>query len=102
VGLVNRGLAIELTENHRQVHAWERGALDHLREGRSEQALALYQAHDRVLVDDTPDRSSEHLVVDWWAAGDLSRSVMLAQRRDDVADLNARAARVHASRGRAR
>ena len=31
------------------------------------------------------------LVADWWAAGDLSRSVMLAQRRDDVRDLNARA-----------
>ncbi len=90
-GLVNRGLAVELTENHRQVHAWERGALDHLREGRSEQALALYQAHDRVLVDDTPERSRERLVEDWWAAGDPSRSVMLAQRRDDVADLNARA-----------
>ena len=33
-GLVNRGLAIELTENHRQVNAWERAALDELRDGR--------------------------------------------------------------------
>jgi len=61
-GLVNRGLAVELTENHRQVHAWERGALDHIREGRSEQALALYQAHDRVLIDETSERSRERLV----------------------------------------
>ena len=43
------------------------------------------------LVDDTPERSRERLVEDWWAAGDPSRAVMLAQRRDDVADLNARA-----------
>ena len=30
-----RGLAIELTENVRQVHAWERRALDQLRDGRA-------------------------------------------------------------------
>jgi len=90
-GLVHRGLATALTENHRQVHAWERAALDHLRDGRPEQALALYQAHDRVTVEDTPAGSRERLVQDWWTAGDPSQSVMLAQRRADVADLNARA-----------
>jgi hypothetical protein len=90
-GLVQRGLAVALTENHRQIHVWERAALDHLREGQPEQALALYQAHDRVLVDDSPERSRERLVEDWWVAGDQSQSVMLAQRRDDVSDLNARA-----------
>lgn len=57
-GLVHRGLAIELTENRRQVHAWERTALDHLREGRPEPALALYQAHDRLVIDTTSDRSA--------------------------------------------
>ena len=40
-GLVQRGLAIELSDNLRQVHAWERSALDHVREGRASQALAL-------------------------------------------------------------
>ena len=90
-GLVNRGLAVELTENHRQVNPWERAALDELRDGRAEQALARYQAHDRIHVDDTPERSRARLVADWWAVGDPSRSVMLAQRRDDVRDLNARA-----------
>ena len=39
-GLVQRGLAIELSENVRQAHAWEREALDHLRDGRAEEALA--------------------------------------------------------------
>ncbi len=33
---------------------WERGALDQLRDGRAEQALALYRAHDRVHVDEQP------------------------------------------------
>ena len=88
-GLVQRGLAIALTENRRQVHPWERAALDHLRDGRAEQALAMYQAHDRVSVEDSPERSRKRLVEDWWAAGDPSRAVMLAHRRDDVAGLNA-------------
>ena len=90
-GLVNRGIAIQLTENHRQVNPWERAALDDLRDGRAAQALARYQAHDRIHVDATPERSRGRLVAHWWAAGDLSRSVMLAQRRDDVKDLNTRA-----------
>jgi ATP-dependent exoDNAse (exonuclease V) alpha subunit len=90
-GLVNRGLAVELTENHRQVNHWERAALDDLRDGRAEQALAHYQAHDRIHVEKTPERSHARMVAHWWAAGDLANSVMLAQRRDDVKDLNTRA-----------
>jgi conjugative relaxase-like TrwC/TraI family protein len=91
-GLAQRGLAIELTENHRQVNRWERVALDDVRDGRAEAAIALYEQHDRITVDDTDERSRERMVADWWAAaGALGRSVMLAQRRDDVADLNARA-----------
>jgi hypothetical protein len=90
-GLVNRGLAIELTENHRQVHGWERAALDELRDGNAEAALGRYQAHDRIHIDDTGGQSRERLVADWWALRDPVGSVMLAQRRDDVRDLNARA-----------
>ena len=95
-GLVNRGLAIELTENHRQRHAWERGALDHLRDGRAEQAIALYRAHGRIHLDASPQRSRERLVADWWATGDPSGSVMLAQRRDDVVSPQHARPRVHA------
>ena len=90
-GLVNRGLAIELTENHRQVNPWERAALDELRDGLAEQALARYQKHDRIHVESTPERTRARLVADWWAVGNPSRSVVLAQRRDDVEDLNTRA-----------
>jgi conjugative relaxase-like TrwC/TraI family protein len=90
-GLVNRGLAVELTENHRQVNHWERAALDDLRDGRADQAIAHYQAHDRIHVEKTPEQSHARMVAHWWAAGELENAVMLAQRRDDVKDLNTRA-----------
>ena len=90
-GLVKRGLAIELTENVRQVNRWERVALDHLREGRADEALELYARHQRVVVEPTGDDVRGRLVADWLALGDSDRSVMIARLRADVADLNERA-----------
>jgi conjugative relaxase-like TrwC/TraI family protein len=90
-GLVNRGLAIELHENRRQVEAWERTALDHLREGRPDEALPMYRAHERLVVGSAPEAIRGRLVADWWGAGDPDGAVMIARGRDDVADLNARA-----------
>jgi conjugative relaxase-like TrwC/TraI family protein len=89
-GLVQRGLAIELSENVRQVNAWERVALDHLREGRADEALELYAHHERVVVAPTSDDVRGRLVSDWLALGDSDRSVMIARLRADVADLNER------------
>jgi len=89
-GMVNRGLAVELTENRRQVHAWERRALDHLREGRPGRALDLYRANGRVVVEDTTDQVSERLVDDWQTVGDPEQAVMIAARRADEAELNVR------------
>ena len=89
--LARRRLAVELTENRRQRHAWEREAVEHLRAGRGEEAIAAYRAHDRLAVEPDEDAARERLAADWWAAGDLSASVMIAVRRVDVADLNARA-----------
>jgi ATP-dependent exoDNAse (exonuclease V) alpha subunit len=90
-GLVRRGLAIELGENLRQVHRWEREALEHLRDGQPEPALELYSAHGRLIVEPSGDASRERLVEDWWGVGDADAAVMIARRRIDVADLNARA-----------
>jgi conjugative relaxase-like TrwC/TraI family protein len=90
-GLVRRGLAIELTENLRQVQEWEREALEHLRTGRVESALASYTAHDRVHIHADGADARAAVVRDWWAAGDLDGAVMIAHRRADVADLNRRA-----------
>jgi hypothetical protein len=81
-------------ENRRQVERWERGALDLVRDGRGDEALALYLAHDRFHVEATPVLARERLVTDWSRAGDLDGAVMVARQRDDVADLNARARRL--------
>ena len=89
-GLVRRGVAVQLTENRRQTHAWEREAVEHLRAGRAEQALALYRAKDRLVVAASDEDARERLVSDWWQARDPDSSVMIALRRADVADLNAR------------
>ena len=89
-GLAQRGLAIELTENLRQRHVWERKALDRLRDGRVDEALELYVERDRVRVAPSEHAARERLVADWHAARDPDRTVMIAFRRVDVADLNAR------------
>jgi conjugative relaxase-like TrwC/TraI family protein len=89
--LVQRGLALELRENVRQVHVWERLALDHLREGRAEAALALYVRHERLVVAPTSESTRDRLVGDWWSAGDPDGAVMIGRRRVVVADLNSRA-----------
>jgi conjugative relaxase-like TrwC/TraI family protein len=90
-GLVRRGLAVELTENCRQREAWERQALDQLREGRPEAAIPQYVAHERIHVADTPAQARQQLAQDWRSAPPHQDVVMIAQRRSDVADLNTRA-----------
>jgi ATP-dependent exoDNAse (exonuclease V) alpha subunit len=90
---VQRGLATELQENRRQVQQWERGALELVREGHAESALSLYEAQGRIHVGTTEDDMREQVVRAWRSAGDLDEAVMIARRRDDVADLNARARR---------
>ncbi len=90
-GFVRRGLAVELTENRRQREAWERRALDQLRDGDPEHAIQAYVTHDRVHIAGTPDDTRRQLVADWRAARAQGDAVMIAQRRSDVADLNRRA-----------
>ena len=93
-GLLARGSAIELSENRRQREGWERDALAALREGAAAPALAAYARHGRLVIEDTAGGVRERLISDWWhAAQDPSgeEAVMIAARRDDVADLNTRA-----------
>jgi ATP-dependent exoDNAse (exonuclease V) alpha subunit len=87
-GLIQRGLGVELGENVRQTNIWERQALDHLRAGRAEQALRLYDDHQAVLVEPTAAEARERLVRDWFEARGSGDSVMIAQRRADVGELN--------------
>ena len=91
--LTTRLPAIELTHNRRQAHGWEQAALDDLRHGDTHAALASYRQHGRIRTADTAEHLRDRLVDDWWntAKEDLSGSLMIALRRDDVDDLNHRA-----------
>ncbi len=91
--LATRLPAIELTHNRRQSHSWEQAALDELRHGDPDVALAAYQQHGRIRTADTAQQLRDRLVNDWWdtARHDLPGSLMIALRRSDVADLNHRA-----------
>jgi hypothetical protein len=60
--------ASELTEHRRQQHAWEREALELVRSGLVEEAVAAYQAHDRVVAADSKPAATLALLQDWWAA----------------------------------
>ncbi len=102
-GLSVRLGATQLTENRRQVHQWEREALELLRVGQAGDAIGRYWQHDRVVVRDSAPALRSQLVADWWAAmghADEQPPVMIAARRADVADLNGRARAIMAAAGR--
>jgi conjugative relaxase-like TrwC/TraI family protein len=98
--------ASELTENRRQHQAWEREALDLIRSGLVEEAVAAYQAHDRVVAADSKPAATLALLQDWWTAWqDAERDpaqevVVLAARRAEVDRLNTACQEVLAARGR--
>jgi hypothetical protein len=92
--LATRLPAVELTDNRRQQHVWEQAALDELRHGDPDAAVAAYRQHGRIITADTAEAVREQLVTDWWdtyrQAG-AKHTVMVALRRGDVDDLNHRA-----------
>lgn len=100
-GIKNRLPAVELSEVRRQPFGWERDALDLIREGRSQEAIDAYLAHDRVVLTKSSEETRRRLISDWWATqGDAEPAVMLAARRSDVADLNDRARALMAAANR--
>ena len=86
--------ASELVENRRQHQAWEREALDLIRTGLVEEAVAAYQAHDRVVAADSKPAATLALLQDWWTAyqqadhDPTQEVVVLAARRTEVDRLN--------------
>jgi conjugative relaxase-like TrwC/TraI family protein len=60
--------ASELTENRRQHQAWEREALELVRSGLVDEAVAAYRAHDRVVAADSKPAATLALLQDWWTA----------------------------------
>jgi conjugative relaxase-like TrwC/TraI family protein len=98
--------ASELVENRRQHQAWEREALDLVRSGLVEEAVAAYQAHERVVAADSKPAATLALLQDWWTAWQDAESdpaqevVVLAARRTEVDRLNTACQELLAARGR--
>jgi conjugative relaxase-like TrwC/TraI family protein len=98
--------ASELTENRRQQQAWEREALELVRSGLVEEAVAAYRAHDRVVCAESKPAATLALLQDWWQAWqDAERDptenvIVLAGRRAEVDRLNSACQQLLAARGR--
>jgi conjugative relaxase-like TrwC/TraI family protein len=98
--------ASELTENRRQQQAWEREALELVRSGLVEDAVAAYQAHDRVVAADSKPAATLALLQDWWTAWQQAdhdpaqEVIVLAARRAEVDRLNNACQELLAARGR--
>lgn len=100
-GIKNRLPCIELSEVRRQPFGWEREALDLIREGKAQEAIAEYTERDRVHVASSAEDTRRQLVTDWWTTqDDAEPGVMIAARKSDVWDLNARARSLMAAHGR--
>jgi conjugative relaxase-like TrwC/TraI family protein len=98
--------ASELTENRRQLHAWQREAIELVRQGEVDQAVELYRAHDRVDAAESKQELALALLNDWWDAYQQAERdpaqdvVVLAARRDEVDRLNTYCQQVLARHGR--
>ena len=76
--------------NRRQVEAWEQRAIDDVRAGNVEQAIAAYAEHDRIRAFEGRDDRDRALVTDWWQAHEAGEQpVIYAHRRAQVDQLNA-------------
>jgi AAA domain len=57
---------LRLTENHRQVNAWDRDALDDLQHGDVARALDTYELQGRITISTDVSAQRESLVSAWW------------------------------------
>jgi conjugative relaxase-like TrwC/TraI family protein len=95
-----------LVENRRQHQAWEREALDLVRSGLVDDAVAAYRAHDRVVAADSKPAATLALLQDWWTAFQEAEQdpaqevIVLAARRAEVDRLNTACQELLAARGR--
>jgi hypothetical protein len=90
-----------LPANRRQVHAWERDAIELVRQGLVDEAVAAYREHGRVVAADSKSAMTLALLSDrWQAERDPARDVVvLAARRDEVDRLNTACQHVLARNG---
>ncbi|MCH8972446.1 MAG: AAA family ATPase, partial [Acidobacteria bacterium] len=93
--LANRLPTIELTDNIRQEHGWERTALAELRDGSVGEAIDAYRQHKRLIIGQDRDDTISRAVRDWYrhvvATGDLTSGLLIGYDNDTVAELNQQA-----------
>jgi conjugative relaxase-like TrwC/TraI family protein len=98
--------ASELIENRRQQQAWEREALELIRSGLVDDAVAAYRAHDRVVAAESKPAATLALLNDWWQAWQDSECdptqnvIVLAGRRAEVDRVNTACQQLLNHRGR--
>ncbi len=96
--LATRLPAVELTDNIRQQHQWERNALTQLRHGPVDQAIEAYRQQGRLNVGQNRDDTIGRAVRDWYrhvtSTGDLTSGLLIAHNNDTVTELNQQA-RLH-------
>jgi ATP-dependent exoDNAse (exonuclease V) alpha subunit len=81
--------ASELTVNRRQRDPLDQKAVEAIRAGDAETALALYRAGERVTFARSASELDQAILRDWWSAYQAGEQVvMLTQRRDDAEALN--------------
>jgi conjugative relaxase-like TrwC/TraI family protein len=92
--------ASELTVNRRQIEKWEQRAIDDVRAGNVEQAIAAYAEHDRIRAFEVRDDRDRALVSDWWQAHQTGEHpVIYTHRRAQVDQLNQVCQRLRAEAG---
>jgi conjugative relaxase-like TrwC/TraI family protein len=93
-GLRLRLGASVLRENRRQQEPWERQALEAMRDGDVDQAVAAYREHGRLVAAETPIQLKQALLADWWQAfqhtikDPAQTVVILARLRSEVDQFN--------------
>jgi ATP-dependent exoDNAse (exonuclease V) alpha subunit len=93
-GLRLRLGASVLRENRRQQEPWERQALEAMRDGDVDQAVAAYRKHGRLVAAETPGQLKQALLADWWQAFQHTQRdpaqtvVILARLRSEVDQFN--------------
>jgi Ti-type conjugative transfer relaxase TraA len=94
--------AVEITDIHRQREAWQQAATRELATGRTDAALARYEAVGMVREHATLEAAQAELVAGWNAMRQQSPNasqIMLAHRRVDVRALNDQARAVRQNAG---
>ncbi|HTX01241.1 MAG TPA: AAA family ATPase, partial [Acidimicrobiales bacterium] len=87
--LARRLGASRLSDNARQVEAWEREALRALREGRTGEAAGDYRRHGRLHLSSSPEPLLQAMVEGWWAARSAGdEAALYAYSREGARVLN--------------